>query len=113
MANSLIAYPKSRAKPMSVWLMWRMPSVAMSLKGTRAPNLVAGDTNGKRDIFLRELISNGADACEKLRYEALAKPELTEGGAPFAITLEIDKDAGTLALAHYLENYRPKWKAKP
>ena len=34
------------------------------------------------DVFLRELISNASDACDRLRYEAIAKPELlADGGA--------------------------------
>src|SRR5271156_5374749 len=52
-----------------------------------------------RDIFVRELISNAADACEKLRYEALAQPELIEGGGPFAITLSVDPEKKTLTFA--------------
>ena len=52
-----------------------------------------------RDIFVRELVSNAADACEKLRYEALAKPELIEGGGPFAITITVDPAAKTLTFA--------------
>jgi molecular chaperone HtpG len=52
-----------------------------------------------RDIFVRELISNAADACEKLRYEALAKPDLVEQGGPFAITISIDPHAKTLTFA--------------
>jgi molecular chaperone HtpG len=52
----------------------------------------------ERDIFLRELVSNAADACEKLRYEALANPALTADGAPFVIDLTIDKDAKTLSV---------------
>ena len=52
-----------------------------------------------RDIFVRELVSNAADACEKLRYEALAKPELIEGGGPFAISIAVDPDAKTLTFA--------------
>ena len=52
-----------------------------------------------RDIFVRELVSNAADACEKLRYEALSKPELVEGGGPFAISIAVDADAKTLTFA--------------
>jgi molecular chaperone HtpG len=52
-----------------------------------------------RDIFLRELISNGADACEKLRYEALADPALISDETPFALTIALDKDAGTLSIS--------------
>ncbi|WP_246731663.1 molecular chaperone HtpG [Methylocapsa sp. S129] len=52
-----------------------------------------------RDIFVRELISNAADACEKLRYEALAKPELIEEGGPFAISIGVDPDEKTLTFA--------------
>jgi molecular chaperone HtpG len=49
-----------------------------------------------RDIFLRELLSNAADACEQLRYEALADPALAS--SPFAIRISIDKEAQTLAI---------------
>src|SRR5215207_4204948 len=43
-----------------------------------------------KDVFLRELISNAADACEKLRYEAIANPKLVEGDPTLRITLNID-----------------------
>ncbi len=49
-----------------------------------------------RDIFLRELLSNAADACEKLRYEALADPSLAK--APFKIAIRLDKEAGILTI---------------
>ena len=52
-----------------------------------------------RDIFVRELVSNAADACEKLRYEALARPELIESGGPFAITITVNSVAKTLTFA--------------
>ena len=52
-----------------------------------------------REIFVRELVSNAADACEKLRYEAIAKPELIEDGAPFAIEITINPDAKTLTFS--------------
>jgi len=52
-----------------------------------------------RDVFLRELISNAADACEKLRVTALDRPELLAEDPDFRITLVPDKIAGTLAVA--------------
>jgi molecular chaperone HtpG len=51
------------------------------------------------DIFLRELISNGSDACDRLRYEAIAKPELLEGSGALMIRIIPDVNAGTLTIA--------------
>lgn len=51
-----------------------------------------------KEIFLRELISNASDAADKLRFEALAKPELLEGGADLKIRLSFDKDARTVTI---------------
>ena len=51
-----------------------------------------------KEIFLRELISNASDASDKLRFEALAKPELLEGGAELKIRVSFDKDAKTVTL---------------
>ncbi len=51
-----------------------------------------------KEIFLRELISNASDACDKLRFEALAKPELLEGGAELAITIDADPKAHTITI---------------
>ena len=51
-----------------------------------------------KDIFLRELISNASDACDKLRYEALTRPELMQGEGDLKIAIAVNKDAGTLTL---------------
>jgi molecular chaperone HtpG len=51
-----------------------------------------------REIFLRELISNASDANDKLRFEALSKPELMTGDAELAVWIEADKDQGTLSI---------------
>lgn len=51
-----------------------------------------------KEIFLRELISNASDAVDKLRFEALAKPELLEGGAELKIRVSFDKEANTVTL---------------
>jgi molecular chaperone HtpG len=51
-----------------------------------------------KEIFLRELISNASDAVDKLRFEALSRPELLEGGAELKIRVSFDKDAKTVTL---------------
>jgi molecular chaperone HtpG len=52
-----------------------------------------------RQVFLRELISNAADACERLRMLALDRPDLLADGDAFKITISPDRSAGTLAIA--------------
>ncbi|WDF74041.1 molecular chaperone HtpG [Novosphingobium sp. KACC 22771] len=51
-----------------------------------------------KDVFLRELISNAADACEKLRYEAISRPELLGDDPAPRITITIDEDGNRLIL---------------
>src|SRR5688572_8426346 len=51
-----------------------------------------------REIFLRELISNASDANDKLRFEALARPELLEGDASFGIWIDVDAEKKTLTI---------------
>lgn len=52
-----------------------------------------------REIFLRELISNASDACDKLRFEALNNDGLFEGDAELKIRVAFDKDARTLTIS--------------
>ncbi len=51
------------------------------------------------DIFLRELISNASDACDRLRYEAIGNPALTADGAPFVIRITPSQGGNTLTIA--------------
>ena len=51
-----------------------------------------------KTVFLRELISNAADACEKLRYEALSAPELLGDETRTQIAITLDPDAKTLTI---------------
>jgi molecular chaperone HtpG len=60
-------------------------------------HLMVHSVYSETDIFLRELISNASDACDKLRYEAIAAPELITDGAPPKIWIRPDK-ANTLSV---------------
>ena len=63
----------------------------------RVLDLVVHSIYSDRDIFLRELISNAADACEKLRFET-ATGQTAGSDAPFRIVIEADKPATTLTI---------------
>jgi molecular chaperone HtpG len=60
--------------------------------------LVTHSLYSHKEIFLRELISNAADACDKLRFEAIAKPELLAGDTDFHVDISVDADAKTITI---------------
>jgi molecular chaperone HtpG len=62
-------------------------------------NLMVHSVYSETDIFLRELISNASDACDKLRYEAIANPALISDGEAPKIRIIPDKGANTLTIA--------------
>src|SRR5580704_4864841 len=66
---------------------------------SRLLDIVVHSLYSEKEIFLRELISNASDACDKLRYEALTRPELTSDDPDFRVTVSIDKKARTLSIA--------------
>jgi molecular chaperone HtpG len=62
-------------------------------------HLMVHSVYSDRDIFLRELISNAADACEKLRFEAIQTPELVADDPRPQILITLDKADGTLSVS--------------
>lgn len=66
---------------------------------SRLLDIVANALYSDREIFLRELISNASDACDRLRYEAIARPDLLSGDADFKIQLSFDTGARALTIS--------------
>ena len=62
-------------------------------------HIVANALYSEKEIFLRELISNASDACDKLRYAALTNASLMADDAELQVTLTVDADAKTLTIA--------------
>ena len=62
-------------------------------------HLVTHSLYSNREIFLRELVSNASDACDKLRFEALHEPALYEDAPTLEIRIDFDKDARTLTIS--------------
>src|ERR1700740_516837 len=62
-------------------------------------HLVTHSLYSNKEIFLRELISNASDACDKLRFEALDQPELFEDQPKLEIRVRFDAEAKTITIS--------------
>ncbi|MEW6695103.1 MAG: molecular chaperone HtpG [Pseudomonadota bacterium] len=71
---------------------------AFQAEVARLLHLVTHSLYSNPDIFLRELISNASDACDKLRFEALADPSLYEDAPNLEIRVTFDKAAKTITI---------------
>lgn len=65
---------------------------------SRLLDIVANALYTNHDVFLRELISNAADACDRLRYEAITNPDLIKDDPSFRIHVWPDREARTLTV---------------
>jgi len=61
-------------------------------------NLMVHSLYSNREIFLRELVSNASDACDKLRFEAIQNEELLGGDSELKIEIEVDEEAGLVTV---------------
>ena len=61
-------------------------------------HLVTHSLYSHKEIFLRELVSNASDACDKLRFEAIARPELLGGAGELHIDISADREARTITI---------------
>lgn len=65
---------------------------------SRLLHMMVHSVYSDKDVFLRELISNAADACEKLRYESISKPQLSSDGIQPGILVTLNEEAQTLII---------------
>jgi molecular chaperone HtpG len=68
-------------------------------EAVRILDLMVNSLYSNKEIFLRELISNGADAIDRLRLELLSRSEVPEAEGPLRIRVSYNKDAGTITVA--------------
>ena len=66
---------------------------------TKVLDLVVHSLYSNKEIFLRELISNASDACDKLRYLSLTENNLIDSGTEFGITLSVNEKAKSITVA--------------
>ena len=66
-------------------------SLTFQAEVSKLLDLVANSLYSEREIFLRELISNANDACEKLRYEALSKKDILQKDTELSINIRVSK----------------------
>ncbi len=66
---------------------------------SRLLEIVAHSLYSEKEIFLRELISNASDACDRLRYAALTEPSLADGDTNYRVVLTPNKATRTLTVA--------------
>lgn len=76
-----------------------MQKMGFQAEVSRLLDIVAHSLYSDRAVFLRELVSNASDACDKLRYLSLTEPGLLGDDSTFKITVAIDKAAKTLTVS--------------
>src|SRR5215475_3938397 len=89
---------KGNSPAMTVIDETRQESRAFEADVAKLLNLIVHSVYSDKEVFVRELISNAADACEKLRYEAIAQPQLLGDDPALHITLKIDADNKSLTV---------------
>ncbi len=77
---------------------WQSEQHVFEADVSRLLHMMVHSVYSDKDVFLRELISNAADACEKLRYESISKPQLSSDGAQPGILVTLNEEERTLVI---------------
>ena len=73
--------------------------IAFQADVSKMLDIVINSLYSEKQIFLRELISNASDACDKLRYLALTSPDIAKASGAFKIVLKPDEKENTLTIS--------------
>src|ERR1700730_12759607 len=74
-------------------------TLGFQAEGKQLLHLMIHSLYGNKEIFLRELVSNGSDACDKLRFDAISDGALLEDDPDFRIRVSYDKNARTITVS--------------
>jgi molecular chaperone HtpG len=104
--RAAISHPPHRSLPRAAISLVNVPEPSMDkhtlsfqAEVKQILHLVTHSLYSNKEIFLRELISNASDACDKLRFEATLSPELYEGQPNLEVRVSFDKDAKTITIS--------------
>lgn len=97
MLKSLYAKKDEQKNPMSAATA-ESKTYEFQAEVSRLLDIVANALYSNKEIFLRELISNASDACDKLRYRALTEDGLMASNQELSVVLEPDAEAGKLVI---------------
>ena len=73
-------------------------TLAFQTEAKQLLQLMIHSLYSNKEIFLRELVSNASDACDKLRFEALTKSQLLEEDSDLAIHVRVDPDTRSITV---------------
>ena len=96
--NSIESEATSKMENMSVSKKTSSETLGFQTEVRQLLQLMIHSLYSNKEIFLRELISNASDAADKLRFEALATPDLLSGDSDLKIRVIVDKKANTISV---------------
>ncbi len=91
-------FPPQKSAPARAPIAMTKQTLAFQAEVQQILHLVTHSLYSNKEIFLRELVSNASDACDKLRFEALDHPDWLEGNPELEVRVSVDRAARTITI---------------